>query len=84
MNTQENNAPAKPLVEVVLPVYNEERNLRRVIADIRAASFGEEVRIIAVNDGSNDRSLEILQENLTSTDTLRSYRINMNIGAVFS
>ena len=69
---------------ILLPVYNEERNLGKVISDIRMVSGVEEIRIIAIDDGSNDKSLEILQENLTGTDSLRSYKINMNIGAVFS
>jgi glycosyltransferase involved in cell wall biosynthesis len=47
---------------VVIPVYNEVRNLQIVITDwLMVVSQVDDGRVVAVNDGSTDRSLEILQ-----------------------
>lgn len=57
-------AKPRPSLSIVIPVYNEERNLgemiRRVIESGRALDCVFEV--ILVNDGSKDRSAEILAE----------------------
>ena len=75
---------SKQVPYILLPVYNEERNLDRVISGIRSNYSYKDVRIIAINDGSDDRSLEILEENLGPVDTLHSHRTNLHVGAVFS
>lgn len=59
------NAPnSRPSLSIVIPVYNEERNLdeliRRVIDSCRALDCVFEV--VLVNDGSKDRSAEMLAE----------------------
>lgn len=50
-----------PAISVVLPVYNGECYLRQALASIRWQTF-EDWEAICVNDGSTDRSLEILEE----------------------
>ena len=47
---------------VALPIFNEEDNIETAIKSINAVleSIPHETKIIAVNDGSKDRSLEIL------------------------
>jgi len=48
----------------VVPVYNEELIVKKVIEDLRACLSQSEIswEIIAVNDGSKDKSQEILEE----------------------
>jgi glycosyltransferase involved in cell wall biosynthesis len=48
-----------PLLSVVMPVYNEERTLEEIVARVRAVPVDKE--IILVDDGSTDRTREILQ-----------------------
>jgi len=72
------------MVFFVLPIYNEEKNVRPLISGIRIAEKGEEFKIIAVNDGSADRSLSALKELAGDTLIIESSVINMNVGAVFS
>jgi dolichol-phosphate mannosyltransferase len=69
---------------ILLPIYNEEENLQTLIQELHNEFGGTEVRIIAINDGSTDRSLEILKSQLRETDIVYSYAINMNIGVGFS
>lgn len=72
------------MIYFVFPVYNEEKNIRSLILCLRKLMQGEDYKMIAVNDGSTDRSLEILEE-LNGPDLLIvGSAINMNIGAVFS
>ena len=60
---------AGPTLSLVLPIYNEEeiipeldRRLRAFFADIDAGSgIGESWEVVFVNDGSKDRSLDLLK-----------------------
>jgi hyaluronan synthase len=52
-----------PTVSVVIPVFNEEKHIERTIHSIMANKYpGELLEVVAVNDGSVDRSLEKLHE----------------------
>lgn len=51
-----------PEVSIVVPVFNEEGSLRRLWEEVGAALAGERFELVLVNDGSRDRSSEILRE----------------------
>ena len=44
---------------IIIPVYNEEETIEKVIADLKVY-LTQDCELIAVNDGSTDRSKEIL------------------------
>jgi len=46
---------------IIIPVYNEERLIETAIREVASAPFPENKEIIAVNDGSTDKTLEKLQ-----------------------
>ena len=50
----------KPLVSVILPVYNVEVYLEECLESLKKQSY-KEIEIIAINDGSTDKSLLILE-----------------------
>ncbi len=51
------------MVSVVVPVYNTEKYLRRCMDALTSQTIGSDnLEIIAVNDGSTDGSLAILNE----------------------
>ena len=57
---QENTSP---LLSVVVPVYNEEKNIGPVVNELLEALKGHEPHeILLVNDGSTDNSQEVLME----------------------
>lgn len=51
----------KSIVSVIVPVYNVERWLDRTICSLINQTFNE-LELILVNDGSSDRSLEIIEK----------------------
>lgn len=51
----------KVLVSVIVPVYNAEQYLEKCLASICHQTL-KDIEIIAINDGSQDRSLSILQK----------------------
>ena len=48
-------------ISIIIPIYNEEGSIEEVIAGLRIY-LNQECEIIAVNDGSNDRSQELLEK----------------------
>ena len=68
----------------LLPIYNEEANIASVISGLRAGQFGDEIKIVSVNDGSTDRTAEILNALSGSDLIVLGTHVNMNVGAVFS
>ncbi len=76
------SSPA-PYVSVVIPVYNEEENLRELGERLMStlSAMGRPFEIILVDDGSTDRSWEILTElNQLYPQNLRALRFHRNFG----
>lgn len=51
----------KPAISVIIPVYNAEQYLRRCLDSIRSQTF-KDFEVVCIDDGSPDRSGEILDE----------------------
>ena len=51
----------KPLISVIIPVYNCEKTVETAIGSILGQTYSN-IEVIAVNDGSTDGSLEILEK----------------------
>ena len=49
-------------LSVLMPVYNESRTLRTIVERVLKSPIDMDLEIVCVNDGSTDRSLEVLQE----------------------
>ncbi|HLJ74307.1 MAG TPA: glycosyltransferase, partial [Thermoanaerobaculia bacterium] len=71
-----------PDLSVVFPVFNEEENIPILLDEIAAALRGEPwtYEMVAVNDGSRDRSLEILHQSKTKYPNLRVLTFEKNSG----
>jgi glycosyltransferase involved in cell wall biosynthesis len=71
-----------PELSLFLPVLDEEENLRPMHAKIREAldSLGKTAEVIYVDDGSTDRSLEILREIAASDARVRVISLRRNYG----
>jgi undecaprenyl-phosphate 4-deoxy-4-formamido-L-arabinose transferase len=81
--------PASPYISVIVPVYNEEENLPELLKRVVAAceALGKPWEAVLVNDGSRDRSLEILTAAAQGDAHLVVVDFNRNYGqhaAVFA
>jgi len=68
----------EPLVSIVIPCYNAEKTILRTLISV-FKSYYENIEIIAINDGSTDSTLSILNS-LKSHDP-RLHIINQKIAA---
>jgi len=59
---------------IIIPIYNEERILPRLLYELK--SFEEENEIIFIDDGSNDNSLKILKSNRN----IKIIKLKKNLG----
>ncbi|MGD0843309.1 MAG: glycosyltransferase [Geobacteraceae bacterium] len=72
----------KPYISVVIPVYNEECNLRPLSARLFPVleQIGKPFEIIFIDDGSCDRSLNILKEFAAGSPDVKVIEFNGNFG----
>jgi glycosyltransferase involved in cell wall biosynthesis len=70
-------------VSVVIPLYNEQDSLRELTAALREELFklsGNNYEIIFINDGSTDRSAEILKDIVAGTSKVSTLTFRSNRG----
>lgn len=67
---------------IVIPVLNEEESLRELVASIKESfvSLKKSFEIIFIDDGSTDRTLEILKILEKSNKNIRVYSFRRNLG----
>ncbi len=70
--------PADFLLSVVMPVYNEQKTLREIVAAVRAVPIPKE--LILVDDGSKDGSRQILAELAAQFPDVRVFEHPQNRG----
>lgn len=69
-------------LSIIIPVYNEESSIGRVLSEIKKLNVGIEKEIIVVDDGSTDRTKQILNEEMKNEMiTVHSSLINLGKGA---
>lgn len=72
----------RPDLSVVFPVYNEEENVPILLEEVARALDGKgwKYEIVAVDDGSKDRSLQVLRDARGRYPMLRVLTIEKNSG----
>jgi len=69
----------KPKISVIIPCYNEENTIKEVLDRVKAVNLNKE--IIVINDGSIDRTSEILEKEKEGIHVIHNSPINMGKGA---
>lgn len=71
-----------PAISLVIPVYNEEESLPALIAALDEAivPLPQPVEVVLVDDGSQDRSFEILREAARTRPWMKLVRFRRNFG----
>ncbi|MBI2421396.1 MAG: glycosyltransferase [Candidatus Hydrogenedentes bacterium] len=75
-------AEQSPEISVVVPIYNEEATIPELYRRLTAAleAFGRSYEIIAIDDGSKDRSVHLLREYHAQDPRFRVVRLMRNYG----
>jgi len=63
----------RPVLSVLIPVYNEKETIRGVLDKVRRVPFGVETEIVVVDDGSTDGTTEILRSLKPSAEVRLCY-----------
>ncbi len=76
------NATQKPYLSIVVPVYNEEENVRPLYEKIRTVceAIGRTYEVLFVDDGSQDNTFEVLSELRNQEPHLVVIRFQENAG----
>lgn len=69
-------------ISIVIPVFNEEKNIPLITNNLQSAFFGlpYNYEIIFINDGSRDKSQEVLDLLLTTNTNIISVELSRNFG----
>ena len=51
-----------PEVSVIIPLYNEEVGIKQLLEKMTGLNFHEQYEILVIDDGSTDRSLEVIRQ----------------------
>ena len=68
----------KKLLSVIIPVYNEEKTIKKILQKVNQIKL--DLEVIVINDGSNDSTYEILQNNRDLFEKIISYKENKGKG----
>jgi glycosyltransferase involved in cell wall biosynthesis len=63
-----------------MPVYNEARTLKTILARVLASPVGLPMEVVCVDDGSRDKSFEILAAAAAADPRIRVFRQPVNKG----
>lgn len=69
-----------PKVTVIIPVKDEERSLREIVAAIAPVLGGDPYELLFIDDGSTDRSWVIIEELHRADPRVRGVRLRGNFG----
>ena len=72
-----------PKITLIIPMYNEEKNVVQVIRSIQNQSL-QEIEIICINDNSNDKTLSILKSLQKSDPRIRIITNKKNRGVLYN
>lgn len=70
------------MISIVIPIYNEEENLQMLYERLTGASpaWEDDYEVILVDDGSHDRSLEMMREIVAKDHHFKVVKLSRNFG----
>jgi dolichol-phosphate mannosyltransferase len=71
------------MIYILIPVFNEEDHIQKLIEEICEALSGESFNIVIVDDGSLDQTANIVKNLDRKEVRIISHNINLSIGAVY-
>jgi dolichol-phosphate mannosyltransferase len=70
------------MISIVIPIYNEEENIQTLYSRLTAASplWNEDYEVLLVDDGSYDRSYELMMQICKNDNHFRIIKLSRNFG----
>ena len=78
-----NNNLKKPLISVIVPIYNGENFLMRSLLSIESQTF-QDFEIIYIDDCSIDSSIKLINELILIDDRIKLFKNNYNRGILYT
>jgi polyisoprenyl-phosphate glycosyltransferase len=75
-----NGPTSVPEVTIILPCFNEEKNIEPIYASLAKACAGIKIEILFVDDGSSDHTPETINKLITHDPSVRLLRFVRNAG----
>lgn len=69
----------KPLVSVCIPTYNNEDTIEETVSSVLRQTW-KNLELVIVDDGSSDRTYELVTELAAEDKRIRLYRNGKNLG----
>jgi glycosyltransferase involved in cell wall biosynthesis len=73
----------KPKITLIIPMYNEEKNILQVIRSIQNQSL-QEIEILCINDNSKDKTLSVLKSLQKADPRIRIITNKKNRGVLYN
>ena len=72
----------RPYLSIIVPIFNEEESLPDLVAQLTdaVAKIGPSYEIICIDDGSSDRSIEVLKSEAAKNPQLKVIALRRNYG----
>jgi glycosyltransferase involved in cell wall biosynthesis len=77
------SSSAAPRLSLVIPCYNEARNLPLLIARLAEVFTRDDIEVVLVDNGSTDDTPSVLAQHLAGQSRIRSTRVEVNQGYGF-
>ena len=78
-----NNYHHHPKISIFIPIYNMQKYLKRAFINIQSQTL-KDIEIIAINDNSNDKSLEIIKDFAKKDSRIKIINNKKNKGLLYS
>ncbi|MEM5793049.1 MAG: glycosyltransferase family 2 protein [Candidatus Aenigmatarchaeota archaeon] len=69
-----------PEISVLVPIYNEEKNIEKVVYSVISSLNRKKIEIILIDDGSTDKTLEIIEGITNKYDYIKCIKNETNLG----
>ena len=73
----------KPLISVIMPVYNEEKTIKKAVESVLKQTY-REIELIIIDDASTDSTPKIISELAKEDDRIVMLRNSVNRGITYS
>ena len=74
---------ANPKITLIIPIYNEEKNIHTIITSIQNQSL-QDIEILCINDNSNDNTLSLLKSFQKNDPRIRIITNKKNRGVLYN